>query len=79
MDSASFEGSRVGRLREEKGRIRRERKRVWIILNAIDGFSQLAKNRNQVFWIKIAERGTSIRRLTKTISPVCFPGKENKN
>jgi hypothetical protein len=56
MDSASFEGSRVGRLREEKGRIRRERKRVWIILNAIDGFSQLAKNRNQVFWIKIAER-----------------------
>ena len=58
MDSASFEGSRAGMLREEKGRIREERKRVWIILNAIYGFSQLATVRNQVFWKKMAERTT---------------------
>lgn len=62
MDSASFEGSRVGRLREEKGRVWRERKRVWIILNAIDGFAQLETISNQVFWKNIAERTTSIRR-----------------
>lgn len=62
MDSASFEGSRVGRLREEKGRVWRERKRVWIILNAINGFAQLAAISNQVFWKNIAERTTSIRR-----------------
>lgn len=38
IESASAEGSRLGRLRDEKGRIWRERTRVWIILKAIDGF-----------------------------------------